>query len=93
MVCYLRSATKYVWLDTSVKSHKLLLPPPTSSNKSFHKLLTSSVRIVCPSMLKQVWKKLLTTCNSLDGTIRVVSNKTGTVMIYITFLQLVLSNQ
>ena len=40
--------------------------------------------LLVPDLLKQVWNKLLTTCNKLDGIIRPVtsgSNKSDTVMI------------
>jgi hypothetical protein len=39
----------------------------TSCYKSVHKLFTSCVRTACSQLLEQVWKKLLTTCNKLDG--------------------------
>ena len=42
------------------------------SNKSVPKLFASCVRTACSKLLKQSWNKLLTTCNKLDGTIRLV---------------------
>ena len=42
----------------------------TSCNKSVHKLLT---RCIVPNLLEQVWNKLLTNCNKLDGTVRPVT--------------------
>ena len=41
--------------------------------KSVHKLSTSCVRTACSQLLEQVWNKLLTTCNKLDGIIRLVT--------------------
>ena len=33
--------------------------------------------LLVPNLLEQVWNKLLTTCNKLDGIISVVTNKVG----------------
>ena len=45
----------------------------TSCNKSVHKLFTRCIRLLAPILLEQVWNKLLTNCNKLDGTIRPVT--------------------
>ena len=49
----------------------------TSCNKSVHKLFTScsqdAFAPLVPNLLEQVWNKLLTNCNKLDGTIRPVT--------------------
>ena len=37
------------------------------------KLSTSCLRTACSQLLEQVWNKLLTTCNKLDGIIRLVT--------------------
>ena len=41
--------------------------------KFVHKLSTSYVRTACSQLLEQVSIKLLTTCNKLDGIIRLVT--------------------
>ena len=43
----------------------------TSCSKFANKLSTSCARTACPS--QQVWNNLLTTCNKLDGIIRLVA--------------------
>jgi hypothetical protein len=45
----------------------------TSCYKSVHKLSTSCVSTACSQLLEQVWNKLLTTCNKLDGIIKLVT--------------------
>jgi hypothetical protein len=45
----------------------------TSCYKAVHKLSTSCVRTACSQLLEQVWNKLSTTCNKLDGIIRLVT--------------------
>jgi hypothetical protein len=45
----------------------------TSCYKFVHKLSTSCVLTACSQLLQQVWNKLLTTCNKLDGIIRLVT--------------------
>ena len=45
----------------------------TSCYKAVHKLSTSCVHTACSQLLEQVWNKLLTTCNKLDGIIRLVT--------------------
>ena len=66
---------------THVKTPKLLqvckqvvTSLQTSCYKSVHTLLLSScVRTACSQLLEQVWNKMLTTCNKLDGIIRLVT--------------------
>ena len=55
------------------KNTKVVTNMQTDCNKSIPKLLTSCVRTVCCKLLEQVWNKLLTTRNKLDGTIRLVT--------------------
>ena len=69
---------------TRVKTHKLL----QVCKQIVTNLFTSCQQVVfarlVPSLLQQVWNKLLTTCNKLDGIIRPVtscSNKSATIMI------------
>jgi hypothetical protein len=45
----------------------------TSCYKSVHKLSTSCIHTACSQLLQQVCNKLLTICNKLDGTIRLVT--------------------
>ena len=40
---------------------------------SVYKLLTKCVCTFCSKWSEQVWNRLLTTCNNLDGTIRLVT--------------------
>ena len=57
-------------ITTHVKTHN---KPGKSCNKSILKLLTSCVGTACSKSLERVWNKLWTTCNKLDGTIRLVA--------------------
>ena len=56
-------AKKRTSCNAQVVTHKL----------SVHKLLTSFVRTACSKLLEEVWNKLLTTYNKLNGTIRLVT--------------------
>jgi hypothetical protein len=60
-------------LLTHVKTPQVVTGLQTSCYKSVHKLSTSCVRTACSQLLEQVWNKLLTTCNKLDGIIRLVT--------------------
>jgi hypothetical protein len=58
---------------TYVKNAQVVTSLQTSCYKSVHKLSTSCFRTVCSQLLEQVWNKLLTTCNKLDGIIKLVT--------------------
>ena len=45
----------------------------TSCNNFVNKELASCVRTACPTLLEQVENELATTCNKLDGTLKLVT--------------------
>ena len=72
-ICHGKLSNKNCSCKRGLKTHNLFFLQKTICNKSVHKLLKSCVRTACSKLLKQVWNKLLTTWNKLDGTIRLVT--------------------
>ena len=63
------SISRPVGKSTHVKTHKLLQVVKQVVTNMSNKLSTSCVRTACSQLLQQIWIKLLTTCNKLDGII------------------------
>ena len=54
------------------KNAQAVIGLQTSCYKSVHKFSASCVRTACSMLLQQVWNKLWTICNKIDGIIRLV---------------------
>jgi hypothetical protein len=63
---FVKSSLKPVFHCTR-KNAQVVTDLEISCYKSVHKLSTSCIRTACSQFLRQVWNKLLTTCNKLDG--------------------------
>ena len=58
---------------THVKTHKLLQTCKQVVTSLFTSCSQDVIALLVPNLLEQVWNKLLTNCNKLDGTIRPVT--------------------
>ena len=58
---------------THVKTHKLLQTCKQVVTSLFTSCSQDVFALLVPNLLEQVWNKLLTNCNKLDGTIRPVT--------------------
>ena len=68
-------------LSTHVKTHKLLQTCKQVVTSLFTSCSQDVFALLVPNLLEQVWNKLLTNCNMLDGTsdlLQDCSNKTDT---------------
>ena len=59
--------------STRVKTHKLLQVCKQVVTSLFTRCQQVVFALFVPSLLQQIWNKLLTTCNKLDGIIRLVT--------------------
>ena len=59
--------------NTHVKTHKLLQTCKQVVTSLFTSCSQDVFALLVPNLLEQVWNKLLTNCNKLDGTIRPVT--------------------
>ena len=60
-------------VSTHVKTHKLLQTCKQVVTSLFTNCSQDVFALLVPNLLEQVWSKLLTNCNKLDGTIRPVT--------------------